>query len=118
LEGIIHPKVAALQSEILKKWQEEPLTEEKIIVVIEVPLLFEANLEKQYDLTLTVTCGARQWQRLVSRKGMSSKTKQSAINQQLTEAEKIRRADLTIDNSGTLEQTVTQIERLWERLTA
>jgi dephospho-CoA kinase len=116
LEGIIHPKIAKIQAEILKKWELELANGGARIVVMEVPLLFEAGLDAGCDLTLTVTCGNEQWQRLSERKGMSPAIKEAAIAQQLSEAEKKSRADRVINNSGDLADTVFQVDKLLEEI--
>jgi dephospho-CoA kinase len=116
LEGIIHPKIAAARVEILQEWQRELATGGQRIVVMEIPLLFETGAEDYCDLTLAVTCGKQQWQRLGGRQSMSDTTKAAAIAQQLPEVEKKHRADRTIDNSGSLAATVSQVEQLWQEL--
>ena len=40
----------------------------------------------------------------------------AAMNAQLSEAEKVRLADYIIDNSGPLEDTEQQVERIWKDL--
>ncbi|MBF0383588.1 MAG: dephospho-CoA kinase [Magnetococcales bacterium] len=112
LENIIHPKIAIIKAGILKQWADELQEGEHKLVVMEVPLLFEAGLDKECDLTLAVVCGEQQWQRLSERKNMSAAIKKSAIAQQLPEAEKKNRADRVIDNGGTLADTAIQVEQL------
>jgi dephospho-CoA kinase len=118
LESIIHPKIAAIREETLREWELELATGGERVVVMEVPLLFETGIDKRCDLTLTVTCGEKQWQRLDERKGMSDAIKHAAIARQFSEAEKKTRADRIVDNSGRLEDTATQVKMLWQEFAA
>jgi dephospho-CoA kinase len=116
LESIIHPKIANIKAETLKKWEQEIPQGGQRIVVMEVPLLFEAGLDDGCNLTLAVACGEKQWQRLSERKNMSATTKQAAIAQQLSEIEKKNRADRVIDNSGSLADTTAQVDKILEEI--
>jgi dephospho-CoA kinase len=116
LEGIIHPKIAIIKAEILKKWELELSNGGPRIVVMEVPLLFEAGLDAGCDLTIAVVCGDEQLLRLSERKGMSTAIKEAAIAQQLSEAEKKSRADHIIDNGGSLSDTSVQVDKLLEEI--
>ncbi|MBF0195955.1 MAG: dephospho-CoA kinase [Magnetococcales bacterium] len=117
LEAIIHPKIVKIKAEILKKWEMELTNGESRIVVMEVPLLFEAGLDKGCNLTIAVVCGDEQLSRLSERKSMSTTTKKAAIAQQLSEAEKKSRADIVIDNSGDLAGTIFQVEKIFKQIT-
>jgi dephospho-CoA kinase len=117
LEAIIHPKVETLREQQLNRWQQALPHGGERVVVMEVPLLFETNTHLRCNLTLAVVCGAQQWQRLEERTGMSEETKQAAIDRQLSEAEKIAHAHLTIDNSGPPKETAAQVDRIWRELT-
>ncbi|MBF0453334.1 MAG: dephospho-CoA kinase [Magnetococcales bacterium] len=117
LESIIHPKVEAAQAEVLYRWEREQSRDSDRIVVMEIPLLFESGADHRCDLTVTVTCGQQQMQRLSNRRGMSEQVKQAAIARQLSESEKIERADRTIDNGKSWKETEREVERLWQEVT-
>ena len=116
LEAIIHPKIDQIRKETLQKWADQLGSAEWGVVVMEIPLLFETGLDRVCDFTLAVVCGERQWQRLQNRSGMSEATKKAAIARQLSEADKTARADRVIDNGGNLENTIEQVERLWQEI--
>lgn len=103
LEGILHPFVR-------KKWQtlisEEPLNH----WVIEIPLLFEKNLEKLFDLSVCVGCAPEvQMDRLIKR-GWSSDEIQSRLDSQLPLQVKASRADTVFWNDGTPQWLEAQIK--------
>ncbi len=85
---------------------------------MEVPLLFEAGIDAMCDMTVAVACGEKQYQRLAERTGMSESVKRAAIASQLSEAEKKKRADRVVDNSGTLAETAAQVSELWGAVAA
>ncbi len=117
LETIVHPRIRQLHARTLAGWQKKAGTAPvRIIVALEIPLLFETDSAHRFDLTVTVACGDRQWHRLADRTGMTATIKKRAIAQQLPEAEKIRLADRVIDNSGSREETERQVDDLWREI--
>ncbi len=106
LNKLIHPEV----KKIIK--QEIARASEKIIV-LDVPLLFEAKLENLVDKTIVVKAGrAEQIQRLRNKSLFTKEDIVKRINAQMSLSDKVRLADFVIDNSGTLENTNKQVEKL------
>lgn len=112
LERIVHPKVLSGINEELKKYRGRE------IAVIEVPLLFEAGFDRYVDTTIVVTASRRSQ---VERSRRSLKlTRTEAlrrINAQMPLRDKIRRADIIIDNRTTKTQTHKQVKAIWQKLT-
>ncbi len=109
LNAITHPAIARLSEARLGelRGQEVPL------VIYEAPLLFEAGAEQRVDRILVVTVApAVQQQRLADRDGLTAEQIAARIAAQWTQAEKVARADYVIDNSGTFEQTRSQVTSL------
>jgi dephospho-CoA kinase len=115
LESILHPKV---REKALKSKQD---LESKgyAISFYEVPLLFEKNLENQFDKTVCI--GAKQSvqiERIKKRNPKwSDKEIQNRLNSQMSLEEKKQRADFYIDNSGDLSDLKKSCERLLRDLT-
>ncbi|MDF1615294.1 dephospho-CoA kinase [Desulfurivibrio dismutans] len=87
------------------------------VVVVEVPLLYEAAWEDDFDLVLVVQASAGQCrQRLQARDQVSRREALAALDAQLSPEEKARRADLLIDNAGGWEQTRLLLDPLIIRL--
>ena len=116
LERIIHPAVADAMAARLAEIQ---ATAPRSIVVLDVPLLFETGMDTGLDLVVVVDAPeAVQLERLIKRNGLSRDEAQARIRAQMPMAEKRRRADVVIDNGGSLASMRTQVEALWRRLTS
>ncbi|MBF0177517.1 MAG: dephospho-CoA kinase [Magnetococcales bacterium] len=107
LEAIVHPEVRRLQAEALRRLD---LENSSAVVVLDEPLLFETGGEFLCDWVVVVACAERQMERLQQRGGMALTVQQAAMARQMTEGEKCRRADLVIDNRGSWEELVLQVE--------
>lgn len=89
------------------------------VAVLDVPLLFEADLTAMVDEVWVVVCDrAAQVARLVARSDLTEEEAEARIDSQLPLEEKARRADVVIDNGGTLAETRRQVRAAWERLRA
>ena len=77
------------------------------VVVLDVPLLFEAGWDALTNDTWVVTLLARDHT-------MDEAEARARIAAQMPLAEKCMRADVVIDNSGTREETKERVEKLWE----
>jgi dephospho-CoA kinase len=109
LEAITHPRVRALARDRFAtlEAQGEPLA------CYEVPLLFEAGLEKTYSPVVVVAVPAElQATRAAVRDGVTRETIQRRISAQLPLAEKMARADFVIDNGGSLDATKLRAEQV------
>lgn len=74
------------------------------VAVIEAAVLFEAGWQDLTDQVWVVQVPeAVAKQRLIARNGMSAEEADSRIRAQLTNEERARRADVIIDNSGSVE---------------
>ena len=103
LETILHPIV---RNEWQKSISEEPFNH----WVIEIPLLFEKNLEKFFDLSVCVGCAPEVQMDRLTQRGWSSNEIQLRLNSQLPLQEKISRADTVFWNDGTPQWLETQIK--------
>ncbi|MEX2314291.1 MAG: dephospho-CoA kinase, partial [Thermomicrobiales bacterium] len=56
--------------------------------------------------------------RIIDRNKVDSAEAERRIDAQPPQSEKIAKADVVIDNSGTLDETREQVEREWRRLIA
>lgn len=113
LESILHPLIRLDRA----KWTDEARHKGRDIVVIDVPLLFETNADKECDYILCVTASPDvQKMRVLSRPRMTQERLDKILNLQMPDAEKRKRSDLVIDTSGGLEQTFEQAKKLVEQL--
>ena len=113
LNSIVHPAVIEKLKDILMKYQSAG----QEMLVVEVPLLYEVGLEKLFDHVVVVYAPEEiQIERIMKRDGLSREEALSRIRNQLSIEEKRRRADVVIDNSGNLEKTRKEFERVFSIL--
>ena len=106
LEGKIHPVVRDRFILELKQ-----LTNK--IIILAIPLLFEANLTHLVTEIWVVTCDRNtQLSRLQQRNNLTLQQAQNRIKSQLPLAEKVAQADIVIENNSTLEVLYQECDRL------
>ncbi len=82
-------------------------------VFVDAPLLFEVGLNEDVDqVWLIVADPALRVERVALRDNVSPDHVKSRINSQMGEEEKIRRADIVIQNTGTKEELYRKIDEL------
>jgi dephospho-CoA kinase len=112
LEAIVHPVVLLHVREIMAE-AEEP------VVVVEAIKLIESGLVEQCDTLWVVTCRRQQqMERLMEQRFLREDQARTRVAAQPPQAEKIFRADVVIDNSGTLEHTWEQVRLNWRKVAA
>eukprot|EP00249_Psilotum_nudum_P015271 c25235_g1_i2 orf=318-1001(-) len=89
------------------------------VVVLDVPLLFEAKLNSLTRPIIVVWVDhGTQEQRLIKRDKISTEQAFNRIHAQLPLDWKRDRANIVIDNCGTLEETRAQVHHIWTQVTA
>ncbi len=93
------------------------------VAVLEAALLIEAGAAKDFDKIIVATCPFEQKvERYAHRAGISVEAARREVERrgaaQFSDEEKSRHADYVIDNSGPLERTEEQVERVWGELKA
>jgi dephospho-CoA kinase len=111
LEKIIHPYV-------YEKIKEQIEVSQRRVVLVEVPLLFEAGFEKLCDKVLVVTCNSTVKLKRLKRKRFPAEEVRARERAQMPEALKAQKADFVIDNSKSIYQTQREIERFWYKFVA
>jgi dephospho-CoA kinase len=114
LNRIVHPQV---YQEWLLQLEKIGKKEKHAIVLADVPLLFEGNMQHLFDLTVLVLISPEdQICRLIARNGVSHEEAQKRLNSQMPIREKIRLADIVIDNQGMISETEKKVEEIWREL--
>lgn len=107
LEKIIHPWV---QLRVQAQRRDLELSGLKA-AIYDVPLLFEKNLEAQFDAIVLVVCDQDlQIQRLKLRNGYSEQDAKIRIAAQMPLAQKMLKTSLIIKNNGTLKELEKNID--------
>ncbi|MBW3553662.1 MAG: dephospho-CoA kinase [Gemmatimonadetes bacterium] len=114
LERIVHPEVARLREEE----EARLLADGTTAVVHDIPLLFEVGLQDAFDVLVVVDAPEEvRAARLRRDRGLSDDEIRGLMAAQMPAAEKRARADLVIDNGGTLEELERRAEAAWSRMT-
>jgi dephospho-CoA kinase len=84
------------------------------VVVLEAAVLFEAGWEDIGDeIWVAVVDQDIAIARAMARDGLEREAVEKRIQAQLSNAERIARADVVIENNGTLEEMIQQLEAAW-----
>lgn len=114
LEAILHPAVKSVIFNRCARWKKQKRYR---VVVLDVPLLFEAGWDRHVDVTVVVQAGVRQQiQRAGRHLKLSGREVQRRLSAQMPLSEKAKRADIIIDNRGSRKQTLIQVRKLWQDL--
>src|SRR5687768_7969666 len=112
LEEIEHPIVRRVIDEEIAQADEE-------IVVLDAIKLIESGWAEKCDSVWVVTCRREQQiERLQASRGYSREDAEMRVSAQSDPALKVERADVVIDNSGTLDATREQVQRGWATICA
>ncbi len=107
LEELIHPIVQQRFDEALRSLPEAP------IVILMIPLLFEAGLEAWCSEIWVVRCTAlQQRERLMARNNCTEAEAMQRIEAQWPIDIKVQRADSVINNSGRIDDLHDQLDAL------
>jgi dephospho-CoA kinase len=114
LEALTHP---AVRARIVAQVADAARRGVKVVVVDAIKL-FEGGLAAHCDTVWVVTCTpAQQLARLMARNGFSEAEARQRIAAQPQQAEKVARANVVIDNSGSRAATLAQVDAAWAILT-
>jgi dephospho-CoA kinase len=113
LEKIMHPLVRHAQKQFIAT----ATRHQRRAILLDIPLLFESatgrSMKKNIDITLTVSCPRDvQINRVAARGAMSPEQIATIIAKQMPDAEKRRRADVTIRTGLSRFHTIRTVRRL------
>ncbi|MGC8534422.1 MAG: dephospho-CoA kinase [Rhizomicrobium sp.] len=111
LERIVHPLVAADEAAFMAQHKDAPM------VVLDVPLLFEAGGHGRVDVIVVVSAPAEmQRARVLARPGMTPEKLDLILSRQLDDAEKKKRADFVVDTSVGLDHAFAQVRSILDQV--
>ena len=131
LEAIVHPRVLRFMADQIKRLAHGndpsgPLARERTArkvkrhrvkaVVLDVPLLLEANVQRLADVVVVVTAPPELQRQRLRDRGMSEQEIARRVAAQWELSAKVAMADFVVDNSGGLEQTRRQVIQIWNKL--
>jgi dephospho-CoA kinase len=118
LNRIMHPEVI----ERYESWMEEIRGREPdAIAFLEAALVLEAGLRRRFDRIVVVTCKPQQRiERWAQRFNLDAETAKAEVTRrmmaQAPDETKIQAADYVIDNSGSIEETRKQVQKVFDAL--
>ncbi len=114
LEQIVHPEVRRLFAEGSEAYRDTDR-----VVVFSAPLLVESGMHTAFEILVVVSATVpTQIERLMRQRGMSEASIRARIDAQAPLEDKSAVADVLVDNEGTLDQLESQVDRLWNDLSA
>jgi dephospho-CoA kinase len=118
LNRIVHPAVVEEQD----RWMNEVGDENPhAIAMVEAALILEAGARSRFDRLVVVTCEPEQRvERWAKRVRADLETARREVNRRMAaqwpESEKIKASDYVIDNSGSLDETRQQVQKVFKCL--
>lgn len=112
LNSIMHPL-------IIREMKKEIEKQIKIydIVIVDMPLIFEMKIEKEFDVILLVYASKQvQIKRIVQRDGRTEEEAESIINSQIDLEFKRKRSDYILENNGTLEHLYAETDKILKKI--
>lgn len=114
LENIVHPRV---EQEVGRRLHRIRQQAPEALVVLDIPLLFEAGMQRGLDEVIVVYVPEQlQLERLRARDGLNEAEALVRIRAQMPIESKKARATQVIDNSGSREHTREQAMEIYRRL--
>ena len=104
---MIHPYVR-------RRMEEEIAEAQEPVVVLEIPLLFEADFGWLCDKTIVVSAPQDVIEKRLEEKGFEAPEIRARLAAQMPLKEKEKRAGYVVDNSKSLKELKQQIEKLWK----
>lgn len=115
LESIVHPMVHDLQDE----FRNAARSTGELVVVFDIPLLFEGNRAPEFDAVIVVSAPAHEQRtRALARPGMTDEKLNAIIARQVPDADKRRRADFIISTGTSLDETRKAVKDVIAKLRA
>ncbi len=113
LNRIVHPAVGREMNRRI-----EAQRETSNVVVLDIPLLTERPRDGLQAIIVVDVPVEVQVRRLVEGRGFDENDARARIARQASREQRLATATYVIDNSGTIEDLVPQVDRLWAELTA
>lgn len=113
LNAITHPRIRARTEELFKQGRESGAE----VLVYDMPLLIENGEVNKVDHVLVVDAPDElRIERLVQHRGLDEDDARRRIAAQIDRETRLSAADTVLDNSGSLEDLLTQVDDFWDGL--
>lgn len=113
LESIVHPLVHQARERFISEAERSGAA----VAVLDIPLLFETGGDRRCDAVVVVSAPAEiQRMRAFERAGMTDDKLAAIMANQVSDADKRRRADFVVDTSQGFEQARAQVRDILKRV--
>ncbi|MDF8368824.1 dephospho-CoA kinase [Weissella paramesenteroides] len=114
LNDITHPRIQQMMTDELQKLAKGKTP----LVILDIPLLLENHNIAGADAIMVVTVPESiQLNRLMQRNNLTKEEAQRRLDAQMPLSEKEKLADFIVDNSGTIANTLTQVDKVIQNIT-
>lgn len=114
LNAITHPAVTLRSQQLFAEAAE---ADPEAVVVYDVPLLAEGRGAGEFDEVVVVHAPQEvRVERLIELRGMTEADARARVSSQASDEERLALADVVIDSSGSLDETLARADDLWEHL--
>lgn len=114
LTDIVWPAIRAMAEDEIEKVRAAGTAR---VIVLEAAVLFEAGWQDLgEEVWVTIVDRPLAIARAMQRDDITQSMAERRLDAQLSNAERIARADVVIDNNGTLEEMLAQLRAQWERI--
>ena len=110
LEGIIHPYVRQQFEEAVSSLEADET------LIYEIPLLVETGAQDRFDLVITVESEIENRISRLRQRGMHISEIEARIAAQASREQRVEIADFLIENDGTEDELLRQVENIWDSL--
>ncbi len=110
LEGIIHPFVRQQFEEAVSSLKADET------LIYEIPLLVETGAQDRFDLVITVESELEKRISRLRQRGMHISEIEARMAAQATKEQRVEIADFLIENDGTEDELLRQVENIWDSL--
>jgi dephospho-CoA kinase len=113
LNRIVHPAIDKIINKRIEEYRRRGIK----VVVLEAAAILEAGRARQADeIWVTTAPEATVLKRLGTRSGYSKEEAEARIRAQISDEERIKHADVVIDNEGSLDEVKARVQEEWARL--
>ena len=110
LESIVHPFVRREFEEAVASLKSDE------VLVYEIPLLVETGAQDRFDIVITVESDLENRIARLRQRGMHISEIEGRIAAQATREQRVEVADFLIENNGSEDELLRQVENIWDSL--
>lgn len=113
LESVVHPKIAEMRDAFIENVKKK---DKDAVIIYDVPLLYEKKMENMFDTIIVVYVDRKtQIKRIMERNKIFEEGAEKRLKLQMDIEEKKKKAQIIIDNRGTLDDTFKQVKNIWDK---